>query len=276
MPITETPAYPRALADYMRRGTPIELGLKAAEDRPTTHYIWRTRGDDKVRAAHAANNGRIFAWDNPPPTGHPGEDYRCRCTAEPYRPRVDEHLTQRVVSIVDEGLKRWTIIDFVVHFYIGGGEEVRLSNVGQLQNVINRARQRGVEQVFERLERQILRQARSIQSGQFTGDSSREYDFTTVSYIHGKSTVNTNYAGSVRQDENALLIEVEIDYFFEDIFTDPLEIREITTGTSDPRKVPPGTALKGEFGGTWYRIHDSWSTELRAIVDIDPNRSGYR
>lgn len=55
-----------------------------ARERTTTHYIWRTRGDNKVRAAHAANNGRIFSWDNPPPTGHPGEDYGCRCTAEPY------------------------------------------------------------------------------------------------------------------------------------------------------------------------------------------------
>lgn len=55
-----------------------------AEERPTTHYIWRTSGDDKVRPSHAVNNGRIFSWDNPPETGHPGEDYNCRCTAEPY------------------------------------------------------------------------------------------------------------------------------------------------------------------------------------------------
>ena len=55
-----------------------------AQTHPTTHYIWRTRGDGKVRASHAVNNGRIFSWDNPPETGHPGEDYGCRCTAEPY------------------------------------------------------------------------------------------------------------------------------------------------------------------------------------------------
>lgn len=84
--IIQTPAYRNAFQLYLRKGVPIELSLKAAaaQEHPTTHYIWRTRGDNKVRAAHAANNGRIFSWDNPPPTGHPGEDYECRCTAEPY------------------------------------------------------------------------------------------------------------------------------------------------------------------------------------------------
>ena len=71
-------------------------------------------------------------------------------------------------------------------------------------------------------------------------------------------------------------IEVKIDYFFEDKFTDPRSVRERNIGTSDPSKVPPGMPLEGEFGGAWYRIYDDWSTELTAIVDIDPNKSGYR
>lgn len=53
-----------------------------------THYIWRTSGDGRVRSSHAANEGRIFAWGNPPSTGHPGEDYGCRCRAEPYAGRA--------------------------------------------------------------------------------------------------------------------------------------------------------------------------------------------
>lgn len=96
MDITHTLAYKKAFDAYLRRGTPIEWSLKAmaqqdelsrkaaAQDHPTTHYIWRTRGDGRVRASHAVNNGRIFSWDNPPPTKHPGEDFGCRCTAEPY------------------------------------------------------------------------------------------------------------------------------------------------------------------------------------------------
>jgi hypothetical protein len=229
-----------------------------------------------VRASHTANNGKVFAWDNVPPTGHPGEDYGCRCTAELYQPRVSEHLTQTVTSIVDEGLHRWEWYEFVWHFYLGEGRQIRLSDVGHLQTIINRARQRKVEQVFERLERQILQQARSIRSGPFTGNSSRPYDFSTISFIHGGSPVNTNYTGSVRREGNALLIEVKINYFFEDKFTDPAEIRGRNIGTSDPSKVPPGMPLEGELGGTLYRIYDSWSTELNATVDIDPGKSGYR
>jgi hypothetical protein len=80
-----SPLYRKAFNDYLRYGIRIETSLKAAAiAHPTTHYVWRTRADDKVRSSHAANDGVIFAWDDPPPTGHPGTDYHCRCTAEPY------------------------------------------------------------------------------------------------------------------------------------------------------------------------------------------------
>lgn len=39
---------------------------------------------EKVGQFSTANEGQIFAWNDPPPTGHPGEDFGCRCTAEPY------------------------------------------------------------------------------------------------------------------------------------------------------------------------------------------------
>ena len=50
-----------------------------------------TRGDGKVRPSHQSNDGKIFSWDNPPPTGHPGEDYNCRCRAEPTTATVPQH-----------------------------------------------------------------------------------------------------------------------------------------------------------------------------------------
>jgi len=46
-------------------------------------YKWQTMEDDRVRPTHAANNQKIFDWDNPPPeTGHPGTQIRCRCKAK--------------------------------------------------------------------------------------------------------------------------------------------------------------------------------------------------
>ena len=46
-------------------------------------YIWRTSQDERVRDSHAALDGQKFSWNQPPSVGHPGEDYQCRCYAEP-------------------------------------------------------------------------------------------------------------------------------------------------------------------------------------------------
>ena len=61
------------------------LSTKALSNgKATTHYTWRTVGDDKVRGAHAALAGQVFSWSSPPPSGHPGTEPNCRCWAEPY------------------------------------------------------------------------------------------------------------------------------------------------------------------------------------------------
>jgi SPP1 gp7 family putative phage head morphogenesis protein len=57
-----------------------------------TSYTWRTSGDWRVRDEHAALEGRVIAWADPPPSGHPGEAIQCRCTAEP---RFEELLSSR-------------------------------------------------------------------------------------------------------------------------------------------------------------------------------------
>ena len=47
-------------------------------------YVWRTSEDEVVRPTHAQNNGKTFAYTNPPAaTGNPGNDVQCRCVAEP-------------------------------------------------------------------------------------------------------------------------------------------------------------------------------------------------
>lgn len=53
-----------------------EMGIK--------QYIWSTSGDERVRDSHAENDGKIFSYDDPPPTGHPGDEINCRCVAIPY------------------------------------------------------------------------------------------------------------------------------------------------------------------------------------------------
>lgn len=51
---------------------------------PENYYIWRTKKDDKVRGKHAEREGKVFNKHIPPIGGNPGEDYNCRCWAEPY------------------------------------------------------------------------------------------------------------------------------------------------------------------------------------------------
>ncbi len=47
-------------------------------------YTWRGVLDERERDSHVENEGQVFTWDDPPAeTGHPGEDYQCRCVAEP-------------------------------------------------------------------------------------------------------------------------------------------------------------------------------------------------
>lgn len=48
-----------------------------------THYIWETAHDSRVRPWHRTRQGKKFAWNNPPPDGHPGMPIRCRCVALP-------------------------------------------------------------------------------------------------------------------------------------------------------------------------------------------------
>ena len=46
-------------------------------------YRRRTASDERVRESHDELDGQVFSWDDPPAVGHPGEDYQCRCGADP-------------------------------------------------------------------------------------------------------------------------------------------------------------------------------------------------
>lgn len=60
-------------------GSDFVVDRRASEDEKSGQYIWRTKGDDKVRSSHAARDGKVFSWGNPPEGGHPGKDFGCRC-----------------------------------------------------------------------------------------------------------------------------------------------------------------------------------------------------
>jgi SPP1 gp7 family putative phage head morphogenesis protein len=77
----------RRRAKFIARDQVAKLNGKLTELRQketgVEQYIWRAVKDGATRASHLINDGKTFSWDNPPAPGHPGEDFQCRCTAEP-------------------------------------------------------------------------------------------------------------------------------------------------------------------------------------------------
>ncbi len=71
----------------LRPGGPTEQAINdalEANEKSGRIYLWRTVRDGHVRPEHAWREGRMFRWSEKLPGGHPGEDYNCRCWAEPY------------------------------------------------------------------------------------------------------------------------------------------------------------------------------------------------
>lgn len=54
-------------------------------------YEWNTSNDDRVRESHENKEGQRFRWDSPPAdTGHPGQDFQCRCVPIPIIPELED------------------------------------------------------------------------------------------------------------------------------------------------------------------------------------------
>lgn len=74
-------------AALIARDQTLKLNGALTENRQTalgiTRYTWRTSQDERVRETHAELEGEVFEWADPPDVGNPGEDYQCRCHAEP-------------------------------------------------------------------------------------------------------------------------------------------------------------------------------------------------
>jgi len=85
----------RQRAAFIARDQVLKLNGNLTRDRQQNlglrTYIWRTSLDERVRPDHAALEGTVHSWKGPGPitdkrTGrrnHPGQDFNCRCTAEP-------------------------------------------------------------------------------------------------------------------------------------------------------------------------------------------------
>lgn len=99
--IQEATGASKSRAALIARDQVLTLNAQVTRDRHAaagiTQYVWRTSRDERVRSRHKELEGTRHAYDDPPvvdaATGrraHPGEDFQCRCTAEPLLPGIDD------------------------------------------------------------------------------------------------------------------------------------------------------------------------------------------
>lgn len=207
----------KAFQAYLRKGTPIERSIK--KERPTTHYIWRMREDEKVRLSRAANDGLVFAWDDPPPTGHPGDNFGCRCTAEPYFVEIVEHITITLSGVSDNG-SAWTSRDFVRHYYRGGARGVTVRETGHLSRIIEQY----IGTVRLSPQNNIADKARENPDGEFSDYFENSYDMTDVFFSFGDTTIGGTFSGRATETGGILTISGSVEFYLRDEFIDPLDM----------------------------------------------------
>jgi SPP1 gp7 family putative phage head morphogenesis protein len=71
------------LSDWLARRFLTQINEWRQRRLGVAHFVWRTQDDEKVRAAHAVRDDRVYSWQDEFPDGPPGHGYNCRCVAEP-------------------------------------------------------------------------------------------------------------------------------------------------------------------------------------------------
>ncbi len=258
-----SPAY----STYLRRGASIKTAA--------THYIWRTQSDNRVRSSHAANNGKIFAWNNPPETGHPGEDYNCRCVAEPYTGIIPPEIMQYIRNDLLDYLAStapWGNLEMSLYFFIGNGEPITLDAMGHADVIQDYYEQH----YLHRFESQILSHAANAPAGAFEDKFEASYNFRDVLYSYRDSTIIGKFKGEITEYPGGIrVISGQMSFIFEDQFKDPLSVaqsyvllRNFTPYLDDIAEVDLNAWFR-EATNLWqkpYPITGGWDMDYEAIT----------
>ena len=261
------------IAKRIIRGIEVKSkGKETRENHSTECYIWHTVSDSKVRSSHADNDGKIFSWDDDGP--HPGEDYNCRCWAEPYYAEKEhtETKNQYVTKVASDKGEAWDTWDLSHYYFYGNGVGLRLENIGLLDSVINFAKNHDTGlilragSIFERVESQIFKESRKNGQGSFSGDWDNSYRFHGLVWATGGAIVKGDFKVEVIDKGNFLIIHADINYTFEDRFKDPIDTFNWYEGENTDIELP---------GGKPFDINGEWSTHLDALITKDPSKSKF-
>ena len=248
----------------------------------STHYIWRTQDDSRVRPAHAANDDKIFAWNNRPETGHPGEDYGCRCWAEPVG--ASEYANQVLITTINDNPDKWKWYDFVFHYINGSGKNLTLEETGLMADIEEYFAESaiasdGLQGVYRAVNRQIIDAAKAQGEGPVDYNFNSTYEFGEVVFVFGGSKVKGVFDGDARREGDFLAINGIMSYEFEDDFTDPFDITERLRDISGLDRVTIELLLfiaeyfsdfDRDFAGTSFLTIGQWKTKFNATVKFNP------
>lgn len=85
------------------------------------------------------------------------------------------------------------------------------------------------------------------------------------------------YAGTVQHENGMMRISGEIEYYYDDTFTDPASIREkILRGTSDPAKAELIERLITDGFGTYFSVKETWTSQFESEAIFNRRTSIYR
>jgi hypothetical protein len=227
-------------------------------------YIWRTVGDNKVRDSHAEMNGTVHDLSDSP---DPGQEFNCRCWAEPINEAAG--LTQTLTTEIQDAGDQWGNLEFLWHFYFGGGEDKTLSEIGLYSACIEHAKQI----MFDRVKAQVSDVAVARKSGVFSGSWDNSYNFKPVVYSLGGVTISGIFSGQAEKDGDIIHVTAKAQYRFYDEFTDPFSVRQYVFGTSEVVELPPSllggaVLLTTDLAGTVFRISAEWETEITGTVRL--------
>ena len=126
---------------------------------------------------------------------------------------------------------------------------------------------------YDAVNNQIIQTAKGRPLGEFGYHFNKSYGFGEYLYGFGDGVVAGIFIGASRMRGNMMVIEGTVEYFYDDTFTDPINIREAVERTSDVHAASPEQVALSDLGGTYFTIKDRWKTAFYAEVHPDAQSS---
>lgn len=150
-----------------------------------------------------------------------------------------------------------------------------LSQIGHSKGIVNYYFYRLGK--YNDINAQIISAARKHPSGDFGYSFNNAYGFEDYLFSFGGGVVAGVFIGTVKHENGMMLIDGTVQYFYDDVFTDPLDIRSLYDDDPKPEEMWWIEQIT-EFGGNYFPIFlykEYWKTSFRAEVRIFAGASIY-